>query len=417
MTFKRNEDTLTMSEDKNESNEEMSFAELFEKTEVRRDFLEPGQKIEATIVKITSAWVFLDLGGKNEGYLDRMEFVNEEGILSVKEGDTITAYFLHSKANEKLFTTRIGAGNSARNYMEEVWRGGIPIEGVVEKEIKGGFEIKLAGDVRGFCPYSQMGLQRIDNAQDYIGRSMSFRITEFGEKGRNIILSSRIILEEEKKKVGDALKSTLSEGMLVTGKIVSIRDFGAFLDIGGLQGLLPISEIGWERIEDIQERFSIGQTLEVIITKLDWENNRISLSLKKTLSDPWEEVSSKYPVGTFHRGTVVRLTIFGAFVKLGPGIDGLLHISKLGKGRRIAHPRDAVKEGETVEVKIDSIDEVQKRISLSLPLADSQENISGKIEKEKEDDYREYVDKAPASLGSFGDLLTRKMEQKKGNHQ
>ena len=402
-----------MVEEKNESNEEMSFAELFEKTQVRRDFLEPGQKIEATIVKITPEWIFLDLGGKNEGYLDRKEFVNEEGVLSVKEGDTIAAYFLFSKANEKLFTTRIGAGNSARNHMEEVWRSGIPIEGVVEKEIKGGFEIKLAGDMRGFCPFSQMGLQRIDNAQDYIGRRMSFRITEFAEKGRNIILSSRAILEEQKKKDDDALKATLNEGMMVAGKIVSIRDFGAFLDIGGLQGLLPISEIGWDRVEDIQERLSIGQTLDVVITKLDWEKNRISLSLKQTLSDPWEEVSFKYSEGTLHTGTIVRLTIFGAFVNLGPGVDGLLHISKLGKGRRIAHPRDAVKEGQTIEVRIDSIDKAQKRISLSLPLADSQDNLSGKIEKETKDDYREYVDKAPASLGSFGDILKRKMEKRK----
>jgi small subunit ribosomal protein S1 len=412
MTRKRNGDTLTMVEEKNESNEEMSFAELFEKTQVRRDFLEPGQKIEATIVKITQEWIFLDLGGKNEGYLDRKEFIDEEGVLSVKEGDTIAAYFLFSKANEKLFTTRIGAGNSARNYMEEVWRSGIPVEGVVEKEIKGGFEIKLAGDMRGFCPFSQMGLQRIDNAQDYIGRRMSFRITEFTEKGRNIILSSRAILEEQQKKDGDALRLTLNEGMMVAGKIVSIRDFGAFLDIGGLQGLLPISEIGWDRVEDIQERLSIGQTLDVIITKLDRENNRISLSLKQTLSDPWDEVSSKYPEGTLHTGTVVRLTIFGAFVNLGAGVDGLLHISKIGKGRRIAHPRDAVKEGQTIEVKIDSIDKSQKRISLSLPLADSQDNLSGKIKKEPEDDYREYVDNAPASLGSFGDILKRKMEKR-----
>ena len=413
MTRERNGDTLTMVEEKNESNEEMSFAELFEKTQVRRDFLEPGQKIEATIVKITQEWIFLDLGGKNEGYLDRKEFIDEEGVLSVKEGDTIAAYFLFSKANEKLFTTRIGAGNSARYHMEEVWRSGIPVEGVVEKEIKGGFEIKLAGDMRGFCPFSQMGLQRIDNAQDYIGRRMSFRITEFAEKGRNIILSSRAILEEQQKKEGDALRLTLNEGMMVTGKIVSIRDFGAFLDIGGPQGLLPISEIGWDRVEDIQERLSIGQTLDVVIMKLDRENNRISLSLKQTLSDPWDEVSSKYPEGTLHTGTVVRLTTFGAFVNLGAGVDGLLHISKLGKGRRIAHPRDAVKEGQTIEVRIDSIDKAQKRISLSLPLADSQDNLSGKIEKETKDDYREYVDKAPASLGSFGDILKRKMEKRK----
>jgi small subunit ribosomal protein S1 len=398
---------------KNEPNEEMSFAELFDITTVRRDFLTPGEKIEATIVKITQDWIFLDLGGKSEGYMDRKELADEEGNLSVKEGDSLTAYFLSSKFNEKLFTTKIGAGDSARTYIEEVWRNGIPIEGVVEKEIKGGFDIKLVGDMRGFCPYSQMDIQRVDNAKDYIGRRLSFRITEYGERGRNIILSNRAILEEQKKKEGEALKTTLNEGMIVTGTVVSIRDFGAFLDIGGLQGLLPISEICWDRVEDIQERLSIGQTLDVAITKLDWQNNRISLSLKKTLSDPWNEVLAKYPEGTFHSGTVVRLMKFGAFVNLGPGVDGLIHISKLGKGKRITHPSDAVKEGQAIEVRIDTIDRDQKRISLSIPEIEPKEGGSIKIEKDTEDYYREYVEKAPASMGSFGDIMKRKLEEKK----
>lgn len=398
---------------KNEPNEEMSFAELFDKTKVRRDFLTPGEKIEATIVKITQDWIFLDLGGKSEGYMDRKELADEEGNLSVMEGDSLTAYFLSSKHNEKLFTTRIGTGDSARTHIEEVWRNGIPIEGVVEKEIKGGFDIKLVGDMRGFCPYSQMDIQRVDNAKDYIGRRLSFRITEYGERGRNIILSSRAILEEQKKKEGEALKTTLNEGMIVKGTVVSIRDFGAFLDIGGLQGLLPISEICWDRVEDIHERLSIGQTLDVAITKLDWQNNRISFSLKKTLSDPWDEVLAKYPEGTFHRGTVVRLMKFGAFVNLGPGVDGLIHISKLGKGKRITHPSDAVKEGQAIEVRIDTIDRDQKRISLSIPEMEPKEGGSIKIEKDTEDYYREYVEKAPASLGSFGDIMKRKLEEKK----
>ena len=400
-------------EKKSELNEEKTFAELFEKTRMQKDFLKPGQKIEAVIVKITKDWVFLDLGGKSEGYLDRKELTDESGNLSVKEGDTITAYFLSSKHNEKLFTTRIGAGDSAQIYIEEVWRNGIPIEGVVEKEIKGGFEIKLAGSMRGFCPYSQIDLQRIENAKDYIGRRLSFRITEYGERGRNIILSARAILEEQKKKEEEALKATLHEGMIVKGTVVSIRDFGAFLDIGGLQGLLPISEIGWDRVEDIHERLSTGQTLDVAITKLDWQKNRISLSLKKTLSDPWNEVSAKYPEGTFHTGTVVRLTKFGAFVNLGPGVDGLIHISKLGKGRRIVHPGDVVNVGQTIEVRVDNTDIDQKRISLSIPEAESQEDASRKIEKESAEDYREYVDKASASLGSFGDIMKRKPDEKK----
>jgi len=396
-----------------ENNEEQSFEALFEKTEVKKNFLNPGHRIEAVIVKISPEWVFIDLGGKSEGYIDRKEFVDKEGNLSIKEGETVTAYFLSSKHNEKLFTTKIGVGDSARTHMEEVWRSGIPVEGLVEREIKGGFEIKLAGDMRAFCPYSQMALQRVENAQDYIGRRVTFRITEYAERGRNIILSSRAILEEQKKIDDEAMKGTLREGMIVTGKIVSIRDFGAFLDIGGLQGLLPISEIGWDHVKDIQEHLSVGQTLEVVITKLDWESNRISLSLKKTLADPWEEVPLKYPEGSFHEGTVVRLTTFGAFVKLGPGIDGLVHISKLGKGRRIAHPRDAVKEGQTIEVKVDAIDREQKRISLSLPVTETQEGGAKKVEKEPEEDLRDYLGKAPTSLGSFGDLLKARTEKKK----
>ena len=403
-------------EKKNDSNEEKSFAELFEKTHVRKDFLKPGQKIEATVVKITQDWIFLDLGGKSEGYLDRKELADENGNLSVKEGDSIEAYFLSSKHNEKLFTTRIGAGDSARTHIEEVWRNGIPIEGVVEKEIKGGFEIKLAGDMRGFCPYSQIDLKRTENAKDYIGRRLPFRIIEYGERGRNIILSARAILEEQRKKEEEARKAELHEGMLVKGTVVSIRDFGAFLDIGGLQGLLPISEIGWDRVEDIYARLSVGQTFDVVIAKMDSQNNRISLSLKQTLSDPWNEAEARYPEGTFHTGTVVRLTKFGAFVNLGPGVDGLLHISKLGKGKRIVHPSDVVKEGQAIEVRIDAIDRDQKRISLSIPEAEALDDAARKIEKRPEDNYNEYVGEVPMALGSLGDIMKRNVgKAKKGD--
>lgn len=400
-------------EKKNEPNEEKSFAELFEKSEMRKDFLEPGQKVKAAIVKITQDWIFLDLGGKSEGYLDRKELTDENGNLSVREGDSIEAYFLSSKHNEKLFTTKIGAGDSARTHIEEVWRSGIPIEGVVEKEIKGGFEIKLAGDMRGFCPYSQIDLRRTDNAKDYIGRRLAFRIIEYGERGRNIILSARAIQEEQKKKEEEARKAELREGMLVKGTVVSVRDFGAFLDIGGLQGLLPISEIGWDRVEDIYARLSVGQTMDVVIMKMDPQNNRISLSLKQTLSDPWNEAEAKYPVGTFHTGTIVRLTKFGAFVNLGPGIDGLLHISKLGKGKRIVHPGDVVKLGEAIEVRIDTIDRDPKRISLSLPEEEERDNGTRKIEKTSQDDYRDYAAEVPTSLGSLGDVMKRDAAKKK----
>jgi small subunit ribosomal protein S1 len=394
-----------MTEERTTITDEKSFAELFDESQLQKDYMAPGQKIEAMIVKITNDWIFLDAGGKSEGYLNRAEFADEEGNLSVKEGDTITAYFLSSKHNEKLFTTKIGAGDSARQYMEEVWQNGIPIEGVVEKEIKGGFEVKVAGGMRGFCPYSQMGLQRIDNAQDCIGRRQSFKIIEYKNRGRSIILSSRILQEEQRKIEQESLKDALKEGMIVRGTVVSIKAYGAFLDIGGLQGLLPISAIGWLRVEDIHEHLSVGQELEVAISSFDREKNRISLSLKQMLADPWNDVTAKYPEGSLHEGKVVRIVDFGAFATLESGVDGLIHVSKMGRGRRISHPRDVVKLGDLLQVRIDSIDVDQKRISLSIASEDSAKQGAAEALNDTKDDFRQYMGGTKVSLGSLGDVL------------
>jgi len=202
----------------NEPIEEQSFAELFEQSNQEPVWLKPGQKVEARIVKISPEWVFLDLGGKNEGYLDKKELLNEAGDLTFKEGDTIRAYFLSSRQSEKLFTTKIGAGDAGRIYLEDAWRSGIPVEGVVDKEVKGGFEIRIAGTIRGFCPFSQMGLARIDNPADYVGQRLQFIITEYGERGRNVILSNRIILAKEQQANREAMMQSLREGQIVKGK-------------------------------------------------------------------------------------------------------------------------------------------------------------------------------------------------------
>ncbi|MBA4398178.1 MAG: 30S ribosomal protein S1, partial [Syntrophus sp. (in: bacteria)] len=195
-----------------ESAEEMSFAELFEQSQTEPVWLKPGQKVDARIVKITPEWVFLDLGGKNEGYLDKKELVNEDGELTVKEGDMLRAYFLSSRQNEKLFTTKITTGEAGRIYLEDAWRNEIPVEGVVDKEIKGGFDIRIAGTMRGFCPFSQMGLGRIDKPADYVGQRLPFIITEYAQKGRNIILSNRMIVVKEQQVLRDAMMLSLKEG-------------------------------------------------------------------------------------------------------------------------------------------------------------------------------------------------------------
>ena len=391
--------------DQNEGNtnqpaEEQSFAELFEKSEQKPVWLKPGEKVEARIVKISPDWVFLDLGGKNEGYLDRKELLNEEGELTVREGDTIRAYFLSSRQDEKLFTTKIGPGDAGRIYLEDAWRNGIPVEGLVEKEVKGGFEIRISGTIRGFCPFSQMGLGRIGAPADFTGKRLQFIITEYGEKGRNVILSNRVILERERQEKRAEMMQSLQEGQIVRGKVVSLQKFGAFVDIGGMQGLLPMSEIGWGRIENINDALKIDEEVEVAVLKIDREKDRISLSLKKLLADPWEKVESAYPEGSVHSGRVVRLTKFGAFIALEPGIDGLLHISRMGAGKRVSHAGEVLKDGQDIEVKIEKVDRAAKRISLLLA-----EHDAVNEEKEAPEDYRQFMKKTQNAFGSLGDQL------------
>ena len=393
----------------NAGNGEENFAEMFEKSFKREGRLEPGQMVEAMIVKITAEWIFLDLGGKGEGYLDRKELVDEAGNLTVKEGDTVRAYFQSSANNEMHFTTKIGSGPGKQTQIEDAWNNHVPVEGNVAKEVKGGFEIKIGGSVRAFCPFSQMGIRREEQQADYIGRSFAFNIIEYGEDGRNIVLSRKAILEDERQDKMSALKGSLKEGMKISGKVTSIQKFGAFVDIGGIEGLLPVSEIAWSRTEKVSDVLSAGQTVEVIIKKLDWEQNRFSFSLKDALPDPWAAAADSYPVGSYHTGTVSRLAPFGAFVTMREGLDGLIHISKLGAGRRLSHPREVLKEGQAVEVQIESVDRASRKISLALAEVRRAEEEEAATIKE----YKQQTTAAPKNLGSFGELLKAKMEQNK----
>jgi small subunit ribosomal protein S1 len=397
-----------MSKDDMENNDtagEESFADLLAKSFVEAGRLEPGQKVEATVLKITGDWVFVDIGQKGEGVVDKKELLDAEGQLTVAEGDRIPVYFLSSRGGEMRFTARVG-GDAGLGQLEEAWRGGIPVEGVVEKEVKGGFEVKVAGR-RAFCPHSQIAL-RGGSSEAFVGRHFSFRIAQYGEGGRNIVLSRRALLEEERARQKEALKGTLREGQMVRGTVTRIQDFGAFIDIGGVEGLLPVSEVGWGRVEDIRDRLREGQEVEVVLKAIDWERERFTFSLRDTLADPWQEAAYNYPEGSCHRGKVSRLAPFGAFVTLEEGVDGLLHISKLGAGRRLSHPREAVREGEVLEVKIEQVDRENRRISLSLAeVSRAQEEEEKTLEA-----FRRQAESAPQGMGTLGDLLKAKLEQK-----
>jgi small subunit ribosomal protein S1 len=303
----------------------------------------------------------------------------------------------------------VAGGAAGAAQLKEAWRSGIPVDGLVVKEVKGGYEVRLAGGSRAFCPHSQMALPRAKDAGEQIGKREPFRITRFDEKGRNIVVSRRVILEEEEERKREALRGTLAEGMVVKGTVTSVRDFGAFVNIGPIEGLLPVSEIGWERVADLRELLSPGQVVEVAITRLDWANQRFSFSLKKTLADPWEAAAERFPAGSRHVGTVSRLTAFGAFVSLGGGIDGLLHVSRLGGGKRLKHPSEAVRVGQELEVRVESVDREKRRVSLSLAAAGAADSPG-----EAEDDYRDYLS-APAEsppVGSLGEALRAKLAKK-----
>ncbi len=391
-----------------------SFEELF-KSEEKKTLRHhtPGEKLTAVVAGISGENVFLDVGGKSEGVLEAAELTDDEGNITVKPGDTIEVYFLQRKRSELIFTTKIGAGSSVA-HLEEAWRNQIPVEGFVKAEIKGGFEVTLSGNTRAFCPYSQMGLRRVEDATaTYLETHMTFRITRFEENGRNLVVSARAILEEEREQQKEQLQQTLAEGQTVPATITSIRDFGAFADIGGVDGLIPLSEIGWSRVENINDHFSVGQQVNVVVKSIDWEKDRISLSLKETLENPWDTFRKDFPVGSQHIATVSRLAQFGAFVTLTDGVDGLVHISKLGSGRRINHPRDVLEVGQDIEVVIESIDDTERRVSLTPSDYQSPED---KEDVERQD-YKKFVasqkKKKDNEIGSLGALLKAKLDEKK----
>jgi small subunit ribosomal protein S1 len=381
-----------------------TFADLFQDNPLARTNLQPGNRIEATVVGISGENIFLDAGGKSEGVLGAAELRNADGELTVALGDRVKVFFLAARGGEMVFTTRLGSGQTSSRELEEAFQSGIPVEGRVTGEVKGGFSVTVAGQ-RGFCPYSQMDIRKVENSEEYIEKTFAFKIIEFGSQGKNIILSARAVQEEQRQQEREQLKERLTEGMQVSGTVTSIRDFGAFIDIGGVDGLVPISELAWGQTDRVEDVLSRGQQVSVVIKRLDWEKDRISLSLRETTENPWDKVTIQYPVGSIHQGRVSRMAAFGAFVTLEPGIDGLLHISKLGAGRRIHHPREILEAGQELTVKIESIDVGQKRLALAPEDYVAKESTEAYIPPP--------VNKESPSMGTLGDLLKSQIKSKK----
>jgi small subunit ribosomal protein S1 len=394
-------------DDESGEEKEESFADLFAASQSGSGRLKPGEQVKAKVLHVSGEWIFLDIGQKGEGVLDKKELTDPEGNLVVSSGDIVTAWFIGGTKGELRFSTKIGGiGAADRSLIEDAWRAGIPVEGTVEKEVKGGFEVKI-GSNRAFCPFSQMSLRRVSDSSIYIGKKLKFMITEYAEGGRNLIVSHRAILEEEVQQEKELLKESLQVGMILNATVTSIQKFGAFVRAGAIEGLLPVSEIGWKRVKDVADVLSVGDEISVVLKSIDWESDKFSFSLKDTLPDPWDAMLESLPVGSVHTGTVSRLAQFGAFVTIADGVDGLLHISKIGKGKRINHPREVLKEGEVVEVLVEGIDRENKRISLAIA-----ETVRAAAEAEADlASFRQKAVEGTPTMGTFADMLKAKFNK------
>lgn len=323
----------------------------------------PGERVSATVISINSSYVVLDVKAKNEGLVPRAEFTDEAGELTVKPGDTVSVVFVAADGGAFIFAAKDTTVSVDRS-VAQAFEAQLPIDGKVQSEINGGYEVTV-GATRAFCPYSQISLFRQEGAE-YIGRTFQFLIQEYDPEEGNLVVSRRALLEKERDREREELKASLEAGTTRKGRVTRITDFGFFVDLGGAEGLVPMKELSWQRNVKPEDVVKSGETVEVLVREIDWERNRISLSLRATQADPFEAFANSCTPGEEFHGKVTHLEPFGAFVEIVPGVEGLVSTGALGRGRPIARPSQVVSEGQEIDVKVDSIDVDRHRVSLRL---------------------------------------------------
>ena len=338
------------------------FATLFAR-EAARPVLEIGQLVKGRVIQITAESVFVDVGGKGEAWIERAELTDADGKLKVGVGDQVEATVV-STGDEVRLSHKLRQGAQARQALAVAAQTGIPVEGKVAAVIKGGYEVTVGG-LRGFCPLSQMDLRRVESADEFVGRVLEFRITTFSENGRNLVLSRRRLLEERAAEAAEETRKKIAPGAVLTGIVSSLADFGAFIDLGGVQGLVPLSELSHSRASRPADLLRVGDAVTVKVLRVDQEKGRISLSLKALEGDPWAAVAGRLRERQVVRGRAVRLTEFGIFVELLPGVDGLLHVTEIPRSRQGAL-REATAASAEIAVLIVSVDRDKRRIALAL---------------------------------------------------
>lgn len=350
-----------------EAEEEMDFGALLLASEQGDFSLEPGDTVKGHVVSIGQEFVFVDLGGKSEGMIDRTELQNGDGEIDLKVGDPIEAIVQSTDTADGVIrlSRRLSQQARGNEEIQAAFASKLPVSGRVMTQNKGGYEVMVAG-MRAFCPLSQIELGFTQNPEQHVGKTYDFLITEYSEGGRKFVLSRATLQKSHQAEAKAAAKGKLREGQILTGTVSSIRDFGVFVDVEGLAGLVHISELSWSRTESANDVVKVGDKIPVKVLSIDWSRDRIALSVKQAKTDPWEHIEQRFLVGQTYRGVVARVEDFGAFVELAPGIDGLIHISELTWDRRVRRASDLVQVGQEVEVQVLSIDVPKKRIALGM---------------------------------------------------
>ena len=358
------------------SEQEEDFAALFEASIKARRF-EQGQTIDGTIVAFGSDVAFVSVGGKSEAQIDLAELKNDDGDIEVSVGERIRAVVVSTSGGITL--SRRGVRNAAtQRELENAFHAGLAVEGKVEKTVKGGYEIRIARE-RAFCPLSQIDTARTAEPELHVGRTYAFRVIEYRESGRTIVVSRRKQLEEEQQVSAAAVRASIVPGAVLAGRVISVRDFGAFVDLGGgIQGLLHVSDMSWSRVTTPGEVVASGDPITVKVLRVADDTARISLGLKQLHDDPWAAAGTTYEVGQVRTGRVTRLADFGAFVELEPGIEGLAHASTLPPTGRRGGWAEALPVGTMAPFEILGVDVAQKRIALA-PVEEGTSRAAGAV--------------------------------------
>jgi small subunit ribosomal protein S1 len=396
------------------SEPEEDFATMFEAS-AQAKRIEKGQTIEGTVVAIGAESALVDVGGKSEAVIDIDELKDADGDVEVAVGDRIHATVVSTVGGLTL-SRRLALGAASARQIEDAFRAGLPVQGKVEGSVKGGYEVRIARQ-RAFCPISQIDIVQhrgpaeaghYEPAQ-HEGRVYQFRVIEYKAGGKNIVVSRRALLEEQQKAVAADVRRSIVEGAVMTGRVASVREFGAFVDLGGgVQGLLHVSEMAWARVADTTQVVKPGDEITVKVLRVDEDKQKISLGLKQLLDDPWSKVAEHYKAGQLRRGRVTRVAEFGPFVELEPGVDGLVPLSETGVARG-GDIKKSFPVGTEIQVAVLEVDAVARRIRLSVTA----------VEKMREGDevreYTERTDAAPAEgFGSLADKLRGALTPRRG---